>query len=71
MKDQMTSKKYEPSSALYCSTFFPVEKKGRALRVVHNLQPLNAVTIWDATLPPQVDNMIESLQDKLFMAYLI
>ncbi len=49
MKEQMSSGKYEPSSASY-----------RSLRVVHDLQPLNAVTVRDATLPPCVDNMIES-----------
>jgi len=37
-----------------------VKKKGGALQIVHDLQPLNAVTIHDATLPPQVDDMIES-----------
>src|SRR5258708_16463461 len=52
MKEQMSSGKYEPSSASYHSTFFAVEKKGGALRVVHDLQPLNVVTVWDATLPP-------------------
>jgi len=60
MKEQMRSGKYKPSSASYRSTFFAVEKKGGDLRVVHDLQPLNAVTVWDATLPPRVDNMIES-----------
>src|SRR5260221_11303255 len=48
MKEQMSSGKYEPSSASYRSTFFAVEKKGGALRVVHDLQPLNAVTVRDA-----------------------
>src|SRR6266478_5355927 len=60
MKEQMASTKYKPSSASYRSTFFSIEKKGGALRVVHDLQPLNAVTIRDVTLPPRVDNMIES-----------
>src|SRR5258708_1157945 len=60
MKEQMSSRKYEPSSASYCLTFFTVEKKGGALRVVHNLQPLNTVTVQDATLPPHINNMIES-----------
>src|SRR5260221_5628233 len=60
MKEQMSSGKYEPSSASYCSTFFAVQKKGGALQVVHDLQPLNAVTVQDATLPPCVDNMIKS-----------
>src|SRR5260221_4532882 len=60
MKEQMSSGKYEPSSTSYHSTFFTVEKKDGALCVVHNLQPLNAVTVRDATLPLRVDNMIES-----------
>ena len=64
MKEQMASGKYEPSSASYRSTFFAVEKKGGALRVVHDLQPLNAVTIRDATLPPRVDSMIESFSGR-------
>src|SRR5258708_8525445 len=58
MKEQMSSGKYEPSSASYHSTFFAVEKKGGDLRVVHDLQPLNAVTVRDATLPPPIHNMI-------------
>src|SRR5258708_33586224 len=65
MKEQMESGKYEPSCALYQSTFFAVEKKGGALQIVHNLQPLNAVTIHDATLPPQVDDMIESFSGQV------
>src|SRR5260221_4845937 len=60
MKEQMSSRKYELSSTSYHSTFFAVEKKDRALHVIHDLRPLNAVTVRDATLPPQVDNMIES-----------
>ncbi len=60
MKEEMSSGKYKPLSASYHSTFFTVEKKGGALQVVHDLQPLNTVTIQDATLPPHVDNMIKS-----------
>ena len=56
----MENGKYEPSCTSYQSTFFVVEKKGGALRIVHDLQPLNAVTIRNATLPPQVDDMIKS-----------
>ncbi len=37
-----------------------MEKKGRTLQVVHDLQPLNAVTERDASLPLCVNNMIES-----------
>ena len=60
LKEQMASGKYEPASSSYRSAFFAVEKKGGALRIVHDLQPLNAVTIRDATLPPRVEDMIES-----------
>ena len=60
MKEQMASRKYEPSSASYQLTFFTVEKKGEMLRVIHDLQPLNAVTIRDVMLLPRVDSMIES-----------
>ena len=60
MKEQMAVGKYEASSASYRSTIFVVEKKGGLWRVVHDLQPLNAVTIRDATLPPWVEDMIES-----------
>src|SRR5258708_31617106 len=60
MEDEMESGKYKPSWPSYRSTFFAVEKKGGALWIVHDLQPLNAVMIHDATLPPQVDDMIES-----------
>ena len=60
MKEQMSSRKYESSSVSYHSTFFTMEKKDGALRVVHDLQPLNAVTVRDAMLPPRVDNMIKS-----------
>ncbi len=64
MKEQMSSRKYEPSSASYHSTFFTVEKKGSDLRVIQDLQPLNAVTMQDATLPPRIDNMIESFSGR-------
>src|SRR5260221_6287451 len=52
MKEQMESGKYKPSCASYRSTFFVVKKKGGALWIVHDLQPLNAVMIRDVTLPP-------------------
>ena len=60
MKTHISTGRYEPLSASYRSTFFAVEKKGGLLRIVHDLQPLNAVTIRDATLPPRVEDMIES-----------
>src|SRR5258705_10620883 len=64
MKEQMESGKYKPSCASYRSTFFVVEKKGGALWIVHDLQPLNAVMIHDVTLPPRLDDMIESFSGR-------
>ena len=52
---------YEPSNAAYRSRFFTVEKKGGKLRLVHDLQPLNAVTIRDSAMPPFTDHLTEAL----------
>ena len=32
----------------------------KTLRLVHNLQPLNAVTIWDSSVPPFVEHLAKS-----------
>lgn len=60
IKDKLTAGVYEPSSSSYRSRWFCVLKKdGKSLRLVHDLQPLNAVTIKDAGLPPIADHFIE------------
>src|SRR5258706_13108021 len=68
MKEQMESGKYKPSCTSYQSTFFAVEKKGGALWIVHDLQPLNSVMFCDVTLPPQVDDMIEIFSGQAIMS---
>lgn len=50
---------YEPSQSSYRSRWFCVMKKSGKLRIVHDLQPLNRVTIRDAGLPPQLDDFVE------------
>ena len=51
---------YEPSSSSYNSRWFCVFKKdGKSLRLVHSLEPLNAVTIKNAALPPYTDVVAE------------
>src|SRR5258707_1492684 len=45
LKEQMQAWKYESSQSLYQARFFAVEKKDRSLRIVHDLQPLNAMSI--------------------------
>lgn len=49
---------YEPSNASYRSRWFTVAKKdGKSLRIVHSLEPLNAVTIAHSGLPPATDEL--------------
>jgi hypothetical protein len=51
---------YEPSSSSYNSRWFCVFKKdGKSLRIVHSLEPLNAVTIKNAAMPPYIDVVAE------------
>lgn len=51
---------YEPSSSSYRTNWFVVPKSNGALRLVHNLQPLNAVVVKDAGCPPIVEVYAES-----------
>ena len=49
---------YEPSNAPYQSRWFTVAKKdGKSLRIVHSLEPLNAVTIVHSGLPPATEEV--------------
>jgi transposase InsO family protein len=50
---------YEPSESSYRSRWFCVVKKNGKLRIVHDLQPLNKVTIRDAGMLPIVDDFVE------------
>ena len=52
---------YEHSDSSYRSQWFCVEKKSSALCIVHDLQPLNAVTIRNSGVPPIADQVIESM----------
>ena len=57
--DKIASGVYEPSTLSYWSRWFCVLKKNGKLRPVHDLQPLNAVTIKDVSLPPNVEGFME------------
>jgi hypothetical protein len=60
IKAKIAAGTYEPSNSSYCSAWFCVLKKdGKSLRLVHDLQPLNRVTIRDAAVPPNMDQMAE------------
>ena len=50
---------YEPSNVSYQSRWFTVLKKDKkSLRIVHSLEPLNAVTIAHSGLPPATDELV-------------
>lgn len=59
LKHKMSAGVYEMSQSAYRSRWFCVLKKSGKLRIVHDLQPLNAVTIRDAGLPPIIDDFVE------------
>ena len=49
---------YEPSNLSYRSRWFTVIKKdGKSLRIVHSLEPLNAVTIAHSGVPPATEDV--------------
>ena len=61
IKDCITSAVYEPSTAAYCSCWFCILKADRkSLCLIHNLQPLNAVTICNSSTPLFVEHLMES-----------
>ena len=60
-KKKIAAGVYEPSDASYRSWWFCVKKKNGSLRIVHDLQPLNAITIRNAAVPPFVDQFIEGM----------
>lgn len=60
IKEKIAVGVYEPSQAAYRSKWFCVPKpRSNKIRVVHDLQKLNAVTIRDAGLPPNLDEVVE------------
>lgn len=61
IKEKIAAGVYEPSTSSYRSRWFCVVKKdGKSLRLVHDLQPLNAVSIQDSAVPPHVDSIAEA-----------
>jgi hypothetical protein len=65
IKSKWKSGVYEPSSSSYNSRWFCVYKKdGKSLRLVHSLEPLNAVTIKNAAMPPYTDIVAEDFAQR-------
>lgn len=60
IKQKIASGVYEPSNSSYRSRWFCVLKKdGKSLRIVHSLEPLNAVTIQHSGVPPIPEHLAE------------
>ncbi len=60
-QDKFAAGVYEHSDASYQSPWFCVKKKNSSLCIVHDLQPLNAITIRNSGIPPLTDQLIESM----------
>ena len=62
---------YEPSNSSYRSRWFCVLKKGgKSLRIVHSLEPLNAVTIKHSGVTPMPDHLAEQFAGRACRAML-
>ena len=59
IKSKIASGVYEPSNSSYQSQWFCVAKKNGSIRIMHDLQPLNAVTVKDAATLPYVEHFAE------------
>lgn len=60
LKEKIAAGVLEPSNSSYRSPFFCVVKKdGTSLRLVHNLQAVNRITIQDNSVPPTPDSFAE------------
>ncbi|KAJ8454616.1 hypothetical protein ONZ45_g19236 [Pleurotus djamor] len=71
IKEKIATGVYEDSSSSYRSRWFCVPKKdGKSLRLVHDLQPLNAVTIKDAAVPPRMETFAEDFGGRACYAIL-
>ncbi len=58
IREKMDSGTIEPSNAPYRSRWFTVLKKNGKLRIVHSLEPLNAVTIAHSGVPPATEELV-------------
>ena len=60
LKEKIDAGVYEEAQSSYRSRWFCVKKKNGELRIVHDLQKLNGVSIKDAAVPPILDEFVES-----------
>ena len=60
LKEKIAAGVYEYSQSSYRSRWFCVPKKNGELRIVHDLQTLNSVSVMDAGVPPILEEFVEA-----------
>jgi hypothetical protein len=60
IRDQLEAGKYQVSWSSYRSQMFAVAKPKGGIRIVHDLQPLNEVSVKDSSLPPNINDFADS-----------
>ncbi len=60
-RDKFAAGVYEHSDTSYQSRWFCVKKKNGTLHLIHDLQPLNAVTVHNSRVPPLADQLIKGM----------
>ena len=60
LKEKLDAGVYEKAQSSYRSPWFCVGKKDGGMRLVHDLQKLNGVTIRDSGVPPILDEFVEA-----------
>ena len=59
LKEKIKAGVYESANSSYRSRWFSVAKKDKGIRLVHDLQKLNSVTIRDSAVPPIIEEFVE------------
>ena len=59
LKEKVVAGVYEEAQSSYRSRWFCVKKKNGELRIVHDLQKLNGISIKDAGVPPILEEFVE------------
>ena len=70
LREKIDAGVYEPTQSSYRSKWFCVKKKTGDLRIVHDLQKLNSVTIRDTGVPPFLDEFVEGFAGKCIYSVL-
>lgn len=60
LKEKIDAGVYEEAQSSYRSRWFCVKKKNGELRIVHDLQKLNGVSIRDSGVPPILEEFVEA-----------